>query len=43
LSDGGLPLSVQFIGRYFEDATVLRAAAAYERSTEWHKRKPPIA
>jgi aspartyl-tRNA(Asn)/glutamyl-tRNA(Gln) amidotransferase subunit A len=43
LSDGGLPLSVQFAGRYFEDATVLRVAAAYERATEWHKRRPPIA
>lgn len=43
LSDLGLPLSVQFVGRYFEDATVLRVAAAYERGTEWHKRRPPIA
>jgi len=42
LSDGGLPLSVQFAGRYFQDATVLRVAAAYERATEWHKRRPPI-
>jgi aspartyl-tRNA(Asn)/glutamyl-tRNA(Gln) amidotransferase subunit A len=43
LSDSGLPLSVQFVGRYFEDATVLRVAAAYERGTEWHTRRPPIA
>ena len=42
LSRDGLPLSVQFVGRYFEDATVLRVAAAYERATEWHKRRPPI-
>ena len=28
----GLPLSVQFVGRYFDDATVLRVAAAYERA-----------
>ncbi len=42
LSDAGLPLSVQFVGRSFEDATVLRVAAAYERGTDWHKRKPPI-
>ncbi len=33
LSRGGLPLSVQFVGRYFEDATVLRAAAAWERAS----------
>jgi aspartyl-tRNA(Asn)/glutamyl-tRNA(Gln) amidotransferase subunit A len=43
LSNAGLPLSVQFVGRYFEEATVLRVAGAYERGTEWHKRRPPIA
>jgi aspartyl-tRNA(Asn)/glutamyl-tRNA(Gln) amidotransferase subunit A len=42
LSRAGLPLSVQFVGRYFDDATVLRVAAAYERATGWHKKKPPI-
>jgi aspartyl-tRNA(Asn)/glutamyl-tRNA(Gln) amidotransferase subunit A len=42
LARNGLPLSVQFAGRYFDDATVLRVAAAYEHATSWHKRKPPI-
>ena len=42
LSRAGLPVSVQFVGRYFDDATVLRVAAAYERATGWHKQKPPI-
>ncbi len=42
LSRDGLPLSVQFAGRYFHDATVLRVAAAYERATEWHAQRPPI-
>ena len=42
LSSSGLPTSVQFVGRYFEDATVLRVAAAYERATSWHKKRPPI-
>ena len=42
LSHNGLPVSVQFVGRYFEDATVLRVAAAYERATGWHKKRPPI-
>ena len=32
LSGNGLPVSVQFVGRYFEDATVLRVAAAYEKA-----------
>ena len=42
LSRGGLPVSVQFVGRYFEDATVLRVAAAYERATGWWKKRPPV-
>ncbi len=42
LSGNGLPVSVQFVGRYFDDATVLRVAAAYERATAWHKKKPPV-
>jgi aspartyl-tRNA(Asn)/glutamyl-tRNA(Gln) amidotransferase subunit A len=42
LSSGGVPLSLQFVGRYFDEATVLRVGAAYERAAGWHKRKPPI-
>jgi aspartyl-tRNA(Asn)/glutamyl-tRNA(Gln) amidotransferase subunit A len=42
LSRNGLPMSVQFVGRYFDDAMVLRVAAAYERATAWHQKKPPI-
>ena len=42
LSRNGLPMSVQFVGRYFDDAMVLRVAAAYERATAWHNKKPPI-
>jgi aspartyl-tRNA(Asn)/glutamyl-tRNA(Gln) amidotransferase subunit A len=32
LSQAGLPLSVQFVGRYFEERTLLRCAAAFERA-----------
>jgi len=42
LSGNGLPVSVQFVGRYFEDATVLRVAAAYEKAAGWYKKHPPI-
>jgi aspartyl-tRNA(Asn)/glutamyl-tRNA(Gln) amidotransferase subunit A len=37
----GLPASMQFVGRYFDEATVLRLAHAYEQATPWHKRCPP--
>ena len=38
----GLPYSAQLIGRPFDEATVLRAADAYEGATEWRNRRPPI-
>jgi aspartyl-tRNA(Asn)/glutamyl-tRNA(Gln) amidotransferase subunit A len=37
---GGLPIGLQLAGPPFEEATVLRAAAAYEGATEWHRRRP---
>jgi aspartyl-tRNA(Asn)/glutamyl-tRNA(Gln) amidotransferase subunit A len=36
----GLPVSIQIVGRRFDDAMVLRLARAYERVTEWHRRRP---
>jgi len=41
-SAAGLPLSLQIIGRRFEDATVLRVGHAYEQATTWHTQRPPI-
>ncbi len=35
---GGLPIGLQLIGRHFDEETVIRAAHAYEQSTEWHKK-----
>lgn len=37
----GLPIGLQLIGRPFDEATVLRAAHAYEQTTDWHRRRPP--
>ena len=41
-SGSGLPLSLQIIGRRFDDATVLRVGHAYEQATDWHRRRPPL-
>jgi len=40
--DNGLPLSLQIVGRHFDEATVLRIGHAYERATPWRKRRPPL-
>lgn len=41
LSAAGLPIGLQLAGRRYDDATVLRAAWAYEQATPWHRRRPP--
>ena len=38
----GLPIGLQIAGQPFDEVTVFRVAHAYEQSTEWHKRMPPI-
>ena len=42
-SASGLPLSVQIVGRAFDEATVLRAAAALEAATGLLGRRPALA
>jgi aspartyl-tRNA(Asn)/glutamyl-tRNA(Gln) amidotransferase subunit A len=37
----GLPIGLQIIGKPFDEATVLRAAHAYEQATEWRTRRAP--
>ncbi len=38
----GLPVGLQIVGRRFADATVLRAAAAFEQARPWSGRRPPL-
>ena len=42
-SKDGLPISLQIVGRPFDEATVLAAGHAYEQATDWHRRRPPLA
>jgi amidase len=38
----GLPVGFQIVGRHMEEVLVLRAGHAFQKTTDWHKRRPPI-
>ncbi len=38
----GLPVGLQFVGRFRDEASVLRAAALYEASEDWLRRWPDL-
>ena len=37
-----LPIGMQILGKHFDESTILRAARAFERETDYHTRKPPL-
>ena len=39
----GLPVGMQLIGRSFDEATLLRIGAAFQRATDFHDRIPELA
>ena len=39
---GGLPLSMQLVGRHGAESTVYRVALAYEAATQWQQRRPSV-
>ena len=39
---GGLPVSLQVIGKPFQEATVLRAGHAYETAAHWRAKRPDL-
>ncbi len=38
----GMPRGILFIGRLYDEATLLRVARAYEQATDWHDRHPDL-
>lgn len=36
----GLPVSLQIAGRAFDEATVLNVGHAYQKATDWHRKRP---
>jgi len=39
---GGLPVSMQLVGRAWDEPTILRVGDAYQRATDWHRRRAPL-
>jgi len=42
ISDDGLPVGLQLVGRPFGEETLLKAAYAFEQSTQWHHKKAAL-
>ena len=40
--EAGLPTSCQIVGRYFDEASVLRVGRVYERARAWSSRRPEL-
>ncbi|WOB08501.1 Asp-tRNA(Asn)/Glu-tRNA(Gln) amidotransferase subunit GatA [Piscinibacter gummiphilus] len=38
--EGGMPVGLQLIGNYFQEAPLLQAAHAFQQATDWHTRVP---
>lgn len=39
----GLPIGLQIIGNYFDEARLLQVAHAFQQHTDWHQRVPALA
>jgi Asp-tRNA(Asn)/Glu-tRNA(Gln) amidotransferase A subunit family amidase len=41
-SKSGLPIGVQFVGRFGEEHLLLQLAAQIERAEPWSRKRPPV-
>jgi aspartyl-tRNA(Asn)/glutamyl-tRNA(Gln) amidotransferase subunit A len=41
ITAAGLPVGLQLVAPYGEDATLLALAEAFQAVTDWHTRRPP--
>jgi len=39
---GAMPVGLQLVGNYFAEGTLLHAAHAFQRATDWHTRSPRL-
>ncbi len=40
--NGGMPVGLQLIGNYFDEATLLHTAHALQQATDWHLQSPEV-
>jgi amidase len=38
----GLPVAVQLVAGHLQEALLVRAGRAFQRATDWHRRRPPM-
>ncbi|MCB9162292.1 MAG: amidase [Caldilineaceae bacterium] len=39
--DANMPVSLQLVGRHFDEATLCRLGHAFQQATDWHRQTPP--
>lgn len=42
MTNGGIPVGMQLVGRYGDEATILQLAGQLEQEVRWHERTPPF-
>ena len=42
LTSAGLPVGIQFMAKAFDEETLLRVSDAFQRVTDFHRRRPPL-
>ncbi len=43
MSDRGLPIGMQWLGKPFDEATLVRLGMAFQRATDWHRQRPDLS
>jgi aspartyl-tRNA(Asn)/glutamyl-tRNA(Gln) amidotransferase subunit A len=42
-AENGLPVAIQFVARAFDEAALVAIGKEFQRRTDWHRQRPPLA